>query len=155
MTTTQTTAQAAKTAGVTVATIRAWARYGAITATKTAAGWVIDEASLRHRIALGRRSVAKQLAAFADAKAAQAKAVELVELGALIPLDRSRYLAVSSSGGDGYVVDVLEGSCTCRGYVYGAHCYHLVAAEMLQTRTADRAYERDEYMYDLLIGNFA
>lgn len=49
-----TTAAAAK-AGVTVATIRHWCRYGAVAATKTAGRWDISEASLDHRIALGRK----------------------------------------------------------------------------------------------------
>jgi len=47
-----TTAAAAK-AGVTVATIRTWCRYGAVTATKRAGRWVIDASSLTRRIHLG------------------------------------------------------------------------------------------------------
>ena len=133
--TTQTTAQAAHTAGVTPRTIRTWARMGAVTAVKVSGRWVIDTGSLRHRIALSRRTVAAQLAAFTDARSAQAKAEELVELGALIPLDAWRYLAVSSSGRDGYVVDTLAGSCTCKGYVHVGRCHHTVAAVMLESRT--------------------
>lgn len=130
-----TTTQAAHQAGVTPATIRTWARYGAITAVKVAGRWVIDETTLRHRIALSRRTLTAQLAAFADPKATAAKAQEIVELGALIPLDAWRYLAVSSSGRDGYVVDTLAGSCTCKGYTYTSRCQHMVAAVMLETRT--------------------
>lgn len=132
------TATAAKTAGVTPATIRTWARAGAVTAVKVSGRWVIDEATLRHRIALGRTTVARQLAAFADPKATAAKAQEIVELGALIPLDAWRYLAVSSSGKDGYVVDTLAGSCTCKGYTYTSRCQHMVAAVMLDTTPAAR-----------------
>lgn len=134
MTTTQTTTQAARTADVSPRTIRTWCQRGAVTAAKVGGAWVIDVESLRHRIALGRRSVAKQLAAFADPSATQAKAEEIVELGALIALDRWRYLAVSSSGKDGYVVDTLAGSCTCKGYTYTGRCVHGVAAVMLDAR---------------------
>lgn len=134
-----TTAQAAQQASVTVATVRTWCRKGAVTATKNAGAWVIDEASLRHRIALGRNTAAKQLAAFKDAAAAKAKAAELLESGALIQMRNPyTYLAVASSGGHGYVVDTVEGSCTCNGHVYTGHCYHVLAAVTLETapRTA-------------------
>jgi hypothetical protein len=133
--TTQTTAEAAHTAGVTTATIRAWCRRGAVTARKVSGRWAIDTDSLRHRIALGRQTVPAQLAAFADPKTARIKAEELVELGALIALDSWRYLAVGSNGKDGYVVDTLAGSCTCKGYVYVGRCHHAVAAVMLDSRT--------------------
>lgn len=132
---TQTTAEAGRLAGVSPRTIRTWCAVGAVTATKVRGAWVIDVASLRHRIALSRRTVTTQLAAFTDPKAARLKAEELVELGALVPLDAWRYLAVSSSGRDGYVVDTLAGSCTCKGYVYVGRCHHTVAAVMLETRT--------------------
>lgn len=132
-----TTTQAAKRAGVTVATIRNWARYGAITATKASGRWSIDEASLTHRIALSRRTPAKQLAAFRDTDTAQAKADELIESGALIQIDNPyTFLAVASTGGRGYVVNTIEGSCTCNGHVYTGHCYHLLAAVTLQTTAA-------------------
>lgn len=132
-----TTAQAAQRAGVTVATIRTWARYGAITATKTSGRWNIDEASLTHRIALSRRTPAQQLAAFRDTNAAQAKADELIESGALIQIDNPyTFLAVASTGGSGYVVDTIEGSCTCKGHVYTGHCYHLLAAVTLTSASA-------------------
>ncbi|MGK5531555.1 hypothetical protein [Streptomyces sp. URMC 129] len=49
------TATAAQTAGVAVATIRAWCRYGAVTAAKQAGRWAIDPASLNHRITIGNR----------------------------------------------------------------------------------------------------
>lgn len=134
---TATTTQAAQRAGVTVATIRTWARYGAVAATKVSGRWNIDEASLTHRIALSRRTAAKQLAAFRDTAAAQAKADELIESGALIQIDNPyTFLAVASAGGSGYVVDTIEGSCTCKGHVYTGHCYHLLAAVTLQTAPA-------------------
>jgi hypothetical protein len=54
MTATATTAQAATTAGVTVATIRTWCRKGVIAATKTGGRWVITTTSLARRIAIGQ-----------------------------------------------------------------------------------------------------
>lgn len=127
-----TTTQAAQRAGVTVATIRGWARYGAVAAVKVSGRWNIDEASLTHRIALSRRTAAKQLAAFRDTTAAQAKADELIESGSLIHMGNPyTYLAVASTGGSGYVVNTVEGSCTCKGHTYLGHCYHYLAATML------------------------
>jgi hypothetical protein len=131
------TATAAHQANVTPRTVRTWCRLGAVAAVKVSGRWVIDTDSLRHRISLSRRTVAAQLAAFTDARSAQAKAEELLELGALVPLRRPyTYLAVSSKGTGGYVVDTLAGSCTCHGYVYSSHCYHLVAAVALETRVS-------------------
>ena len=46
------TTAAASTAGVTVPTVRLWARTGVIAAIKQAGRWIIDESSLRYRIAL-------------------------------------------------------------------------------------------------------
>lgn len=135
--TTQTTTEAAHTAGVTPRTIRTWCQRGAVAAAKVDGRWAIDVDSLRHRISLSRRTVAAQLAAFTDARTAEAKALELLELGALVATSRSyRYVAVASNGTDGYLVDTLIGSCTCRGWVYGNHCYHLVAAVALETRVS-------------------
>lgn len=56
MTETLTTREAATLARVTVATIRHWARYGAIRATKKAGRWVIDQDSLQQRISLTGRA---------------------------------------------------------------------------------------------------
>lgn len=47
------TTTAALQAHVTTATIRLWARRGIIAATKTAGRWIVDAASLAHRIAIG------------------------------------------------------------------------------------------------------
>jgi hypothetical protein len=54
-----TTTAAAAQANVTVATIRTWCRRNVITATKAAGRWVIDAASLAHRIAIGAMRVRK------------------------------------------------------------------------------------------------
>ncbi|WP_431979993.1 hypothetical protein [Streptomyces qinglanensis] len=53
------TTAAALQANVTVATIRTWCRYGAITAVKQAGRWIIDTASLATRIAIGARRTRK------------------------------------------------------------------------------------------------
>jgi hypothetical protein len=50
-----TTAAAATQAGVTAATIRTWCRRNVIAAIKQAGRWIIDAASLNHRITLGQR----------------------------------------------------------------------------------------------------
>ncbi|MGW8851572.1 hypothetical protein ACWGNE_27810 [Streptomyces xiamenensis] len=49
------TTTAAAQAKVTVATIRAWCRMGAVAAVKAAGRWVIEAASLARRIAIGNR----------------------------------------------------------------------------------------------------
>jgi hypothetical protein len=49
---TTTTAEAARQASVTVATIRTWCRRGVVAATKRAGRWIIDAASLAYRIKL-------------------------------------------------------------------------------------------------------
>ena len=56
---TYTTTAAAQLANVTTETIRAWARMGAIRATKAAGRWVIEAASLTKRIAMGIRRTRK------------------------------------------------------------------------------------------------
>jgi hypothetical protein len=53
------TTAAAAQAGVTIPTIRHWCRAGVITAVKRAGRWVIDTASLAHRIAIGARRTRK------------------------------------------------------------------------------------------------
>lgn len=47
------TTTAAAQAGVTTPTIRTWCRTGVVTAVKRAGRWVIDTASLAHRITIG------------------------------------------------------------------------------------------------------
>jgi hypothetical protein len=49
------TALAATQAGVTIDTVRTWCRIGAVAAVKRAGRWIIDAASLAHRIAIGKR----------------------------------------------------------------------------------------------------
>ena len=54
------TTAAAIEAHVTVDTIRIWCRRGVIAAIKQAGRWVIDTASLAHRIAIGTRRTARK-----------------------------------------------------------------------------------------------
>ncbi|GFH34272.1 hypothetical protein [Streptomyces pacificus] len=61
--TTITATVAAVEARVTVATIRTWCRRGVIAATKTAGRWIIEAASLAHRIAIGAMKATKKPAA--------------------------------------------------------------------------------------------
>ena len=72
------------------------------------------------------------LSAFRDAKAAKSKAVELIEQSGIVPASRpGLFLAVSSDGVNTYLVDIVEGSCTCKGYVHAGRCYHQTAATLL------------------------
>lgn len=56
------TTAAALQAHVTTATIRAWCRNGVIAATKTAGRWVINTASLTHRITIAAMRTRKEQA---------------------------------------------------------------------------------------------
>ncbi|MGW0948497.1 hypothetical protein ACWD4O_38905 [Streptomyces sp. NPDC002623] len=53
------TTAAAIQANVTADTIRTWCRRGAVAALKQAGRWIIDTASLAHRIAIGQRRIRK------------------------------------------------------------------------------------------------
>jgi hypothetical protein len=100
--------------------------------------YAILDALAGRRAAMRRRALAKQLTAFCDAAGAEAKAVELVETGGLIPASRpGLYLAVASDGTNTYLIDTVEGSCTCQGHARTGHCYHRLAAVMTETRAAD------------------
>lgn len=58
------TTTAAAEAQVTVATIRTWCRRGVVAATKTAGRWIVDAASLAHRIAIGAMRARKAKTVF-------------------------------------------------------------------------------------------
>jgi Family of unknown function (DUF6011) len=60
------------------------------------------------------------------------KAVELIEDGALVHWTRDLFVAVSNDGVTVYEVDAAAGSCTCPAGVNGRHCYHRIAAEIVQ-----------------------
>lgn len=53
------TTTAAAQANVTTATIRTWCRKGAVAAIKQAGRWIIDTASLAHRITIGAMKAAR------------------------------------------------------------------------------------------------
>lgn len=79
------------------------------------------------------------LGAFRDAKAAKNNAVELIEQAAIVPAGRpGLYLSPSSDGSNTYLIDTLEGSCTCKGHVYSGHCKHAVAAAILEGSNTTR-----------------
>lgn len=72
------------------------------------------------------------LTAFRDAQGARTKAAELVEQGGIVPAGRpGLFLAVSSDGTNTYLVDTLEGSCSCKGFAHQGRCFHGVAAALL------------------------
>jgi hypothetical protein len=99
--------------------------------------YAVLDATAGRRTAACRRALADQLAAFRDAASAEARAVEAIETGALVPASRpGLYLAVSSDGTGTYLIDTDEESCTCQGHARTGHCYHQVAAAMLETGTA-------------------
>jgi hypothetical protein len=138
------TATAARMADVTVDTVRAWCRIGAVAATKVNGRWAVDVESLTHRVTLGRTLRAERtvidLSAFRDAKTARSKAVELIETGGIVPASRpGLYLAVSSDGCDRYLIDLWEPSCTCKGHVFSGRCFHRVAASLIEHRPAVHA----------------
>jgi hypothetical protein len=130
------TASAARIAGVSIATVRAWCRMGVVAAVKARGVWVIDSDSLRERVTLGRTLRAEHavidLSAFRDAKGARGKAIELIEQDGIVPASRpGLYLAVSSDGANTYLIDTAEGSCSCKGFAHTGRCYHQVAAALL------------------------
>lgn len=126
------TATAAHQAHVSTSTIRRWCRDEIIDAARIDRRWAIDADSLQAYV------VGKLLAAFRNADSAEAKALELIDQEALIAGPRDGiYFAKSSDGSDTYFVDTIERSCTCQGHANLGHCYHRVAAAMVETRTAE------------------
>ncbi|WP_157882488.1 hypothetical protein [Streptomyces silvensis] len=96
------TIAAAAQARVTVPTVRAWCRVGAVAAVKRAGRWVIDSVSLAARIAIGRmrtrRATAREFAPLSRAEFEQAAA----ELGRrTTPKDarcHGEYVAYTATG---------------------------------------------------------
>lgn len=89
----------------------------------------------RGRVCQAKVRAAAQAAdftAFKNAKAAQAKAAELIDDNAIVPTRvAGQYLATSSDGTMAYLVDAVEGSCTCKGAQRLGRCYHLAAAVII------------------------
>lgn len=80
--------------------------------------------------ACARRELAGKLARFHGWQVAKAR--EVVELGAVVPLSRKGIFGVvSSDGTTTYIVDTREQSCTCRAAMHGLACYHIPAALLL------------------------
>ncbi len=71
--------------------------------------------------------------AAADYKPVQVeKALELIELGAIVATVRKiLFEVVSTNGGERYIVDTGSRSCTCKAGARGVRCYHLAAAQIL------------------------
>lgn len=70
-------------------------------------------------------------------KAAQvAKAVELIEVGGIVPLRRRRVFAVIASNGVDRYLTARE-ACNCAAGLRGRYgCYHMLAVELLAGRNA-------------------
>ena len=85
------------------------------------------------RVCRSRIAQAAQVADLSAFHAWQAKkAREAIEMRAVVPSSRTGlYVAVSGDGTTVYLVDVLEGSCTCKAAANGRRCYHLAAALIL------------------------
>lgn len=78
---------------------------------------------------------------FKNAEAASAKALQLItDKGIVRTRHLGQYLAVASTGDQNYLVDVIEGSCSCQAR---GHCYHQVAANICEITATRRnaAYE--------------
>lgn len=77
------------------------------------------------------RKATKNEAVTAHKPAAVAKAVELIELGAITPLRGRRIFTVISSDGTA-TYKTHPAACTCPAGIKGRHvCYHRVAAQIL------------------------
>lgn len=73
---------------------------------------------------------------FKNAEAASAKALQLItDKGIVRTRHLGQYLAVASTGDQNYLVDVIEGSCTCQAR---GHCYHQVAANICEITATRR-----------------
>lgn len=67
------------------------------------------------------------------------KAREAIEQKAVVPLSRpGLYAAVSSDGVTTYLVDAIEGSCSCKAAANGRRCYHLASALILDASAITR-----------------
>lgn len=126
------TTAAALQAHVTTATIRTWARRGVIAATKTAGRWIINAASLAHRIAIAALKTRKATGMNLDATytytrvgdteprtiAARIKTrtrhgITITSIDRIAPLLADRIDAITDEGARLHTLTVLE-----RGYIY-------------------------------------
>lgn len=71
--------------------------------------------------------------AFKDPEAAADKALQVIADKAIVPTrHKGQYLVTASHGDDTYLVDVVEGSCTCKAGSRLGRCSHLVAAHIVE-----------------------
>lgn len=76
------------------------------------------------------RAVLRTIDMYAYGPAQIVKAIELVELGAIVR-DGANWTAVASNGIDHYTVAPYTQTCTCPAGQHGRRCYHLLAATAL------------------------
>ncbi|MFH8813058.1 helix-turn-helix domain-containing protein [Streptomyces hygroscopicus] len=133
------TATAATQAGVTIPTIRTWCRRGVIAAIKTAGRWIVDAASLAHRIAIGAmRTTRKEATVTTDHNALATEARELADR--LTP-KRGCHPADRKGG----TRDRASGTLRARG-----HAEHAAALFDLADKAANPAHPDHEWAGDLL-----
>jgi len=78
-----------------------------------------------------RIAVAAKAAAALFKPAQIVKAVDAIELHAVIRTAGTTYAALSSAGDVAYRVELAAGTCTCPAGQHGRACYHLAAAAIL------------------------
>jgi len=67
------------------------------------------------------------------------KAREAIEEKSIVPLSRpGLYAAVSTDGTLTYLVDAIEGSCSCKAAATGRRCYHRAGALILDASAITR-----------------
>lgn len=135
MTKTLNSATAAHTAQVSPRTIRRWAANGSVSATKISGRWVIDADSLHARCA-DRIADRANLAPYKNKTDARDNVIALIETGGIIAQSRTGiYLAVSKDpkkAGVTYLIDTLEGSCSCPSGLKRGYCSHRTAADAIE-----------------------
>ncbi|MGW2740531.1 hypothetical protein ACWC4D_40860 [Streptomyces sp. NPDC001288] len=126
------TTAAALQANVTVATVRTWCRRGAVAAIKLAGRWIIDTASLAHRIAIGalKRPTRQEAATVIDLTATYTAALipgetpktitpvikrrstphagNIIKISNIIPLLAEKIDAITDDGDRGHALNVLH-----------------------------------------------
>lgn len=108
------TTTAALEAHVTVDTVRTWCRIGAVAAVKTAGRWIIDAASLAHRIAIGAMRSLRKDTRMLDLNSTTIKRRTVRRTGANIisisdyaPLLADKLSTITDDGDRAHAVNVL------------------------------------------------
>jgi hypothetical protein len=95
-------------------------------------------AQARHEAAVTAAVDAVDTSAFKDPQTVKDKAVQLILDGAIVSTRvPGVYLASGSDGVSTYMVDTVEGSCTCKAGQRLGRCNHLVAAAALDLLDAN------------------